>query len=294
MAVLQHPGRGATYPNESVMNGHFAWSKLNAQLANLKCSFTSVPRHDSCHRRSRIGWQNSCPKQPGCHLGGKLLVTDAQAAAVLSPRQGVTREGLAGMLGVQTTACGPARDALIAGGTFIVWEGVVPADRLAHAYRTRLRITRKRGQPTLALAATVDLLFQATEEPLRIGRIDAADTSWTFMLFLNATATAVLSCTGVVRCDLLTEPGTECQRPFVCPGGGQMFHALMADSASPVAARYLPAVLRTRSPQWHHPLPCGGLGEAERFTLRDHDVSVVEEPVDSGGGQGLRHDLVEA
>ncbi|MFE7278016.1 universal stress protein, partial [Streptomyces sp. NPDC057623] len=31
-----------------------------------------------------------------------------------------------------------------------------------------------------------------------------------------------------------------CQRPFVCPGGGQMFHALMADSASPVAARYLP------------------------------------------------------
>ncbi|MFE7269381.1 methyltransferase domain-containing protein, partial [Streptomyces sp. NPDC057623] len=32
-----------------------------------------------------------------------------------------------------------------------------------------------------------------------------------------------------------------CQRPFVCPGGGQMFHALMADSASPVAARYLPA-----------------------------------------------------
>ncbi|MFE7278544.1 VOC family protein, partial [Streptomyces sp. NPDC057623] len=38
-------------------------------------------------------------------------------------------------------------------------------------------------------------------------------------------------------------PGADfglCQRPFVCPGGGQMFHALMADSASPVAARYLP------------------------------------------------------
>jgi hypothetical protein len=111
----------------------------------------------------------------------------------------VTRDGLAGMLGNQTTACGPARDALIAGGTFTVWDGLVPADRVAHTYRTRLRITLKRGQSTLALGATVDLLFQAGEEPLRVGRIDAADMSWTFMLFLNATATAVLACTGVAR-----------------------------------------------------------------------------------------------
>ena len=85
-----------------------------------------------------------------------------------------------------------------------------------------------------------------------------------------------------------------CQRPFVIPGGGQMSLALMADSTSPVAARYLPAVLRTRSPQGHHALPGGGLSEPERFTLRDHDVSMVKEAVDGGGGQGLRHDLVEA
>ncbi len=110
----------------------------------------------------------------------------------------MTRDRLAEMLGEQTTACGPARDALLAGGIFVVWDGLVPADRLAHIYRTRLRITRKRGQPTLALAATVDLLSHAAQEPLRIGRVDAADTPWTFMLFLNATATAVLTCTGVL------------------------------------------------------------------------------------------------
>ncbi|MFC5723021.1 hypothetical protein ACFP1Z_22905 [Streptomyces gamaensis] len=121
----------------------------------------------------------------------------------------MTREGLAGMLGGQTTACGPARDALIAGGPFIVWDGPVPADRLAHVYRRRLRITHRRGQPTLALAATVDLLFQAAEEPLCIGRIDAPDRSWTFMLFLNATATAVVACTGVARSEPPAGPAAD-------------------------------------------------------------------------------------
>jgi hypothetical protein len=121
----------------------------------------------------------------------------------------VTRDELAEMLGEQTTACGPARDALITGGTFVVWDGLAAADRLAHTYRTRLRITQKRGQPTLSLATTVDILSHAAEKPLRIGRIDAADTSWTFMLFLNATATAVLACTGVARSDPQAEPAPD-------------------------------------------------------------------------------------
>ncbi|MFF9690593.1 hypothetical protein [Streptomyces sp. NPDC014623] len=95
------------------------------------------------------------------------------------------------------------------GGTFVVWDGLVPAARLAHTYRTRSRITQKRGRPTLALGATVDLLFQAGEEPLRVGRIDAPDMSWTFMLFLNATATAVLACTGVTRSEPPDEPATD-------------------------------------------------------------------------------------
>jgi hypothetical protein len=109
----------------------------------------------------------------------------------------MTRTGLAAMLSEQTAACGPARCALLAGGAFVVWDGLVPANRLAQTYRTRLRITQKRGQPTLALATTVDILEHAGEDPLRIGRIDTTDTSWTFMLFLNAAATEVLACTGV-------------------------------------------------------------------------------------------------
>ncbi|MFI0976030.1 hypothetical protein ACH4SP_03265 [Streptomyces sp. NPDC021093] len=120
----------------------------------------------------------------------------------------MTRDDLAGMLGEQTTACGPARDALMAGGDFVVWDGPVPAGQLARTYRMRLRRTQRRGQPTLALAATVDRLLEAEEELLRIGQIVAADSSWTFMLFLNAAATEVLACTGVAR--IGTCPWTWC------------------------------------------------------------------------------------
>ncbi|MFD7549675.1 hypothetical protein [Streptomyces sp. NPDC059816] len=121
----------------------------------------------------------------------------------------MTRDDLAGMLGEQTTACGPAREALIAGGTFVVWDNPVPAAQLAGIYRARLRITQKRGQQTLALAAAVDILSQAAEEPVRVGRIDAADMSWTFMLFLNASATAVMACAGVARTAPSAEPGSD-------------------------------------------------------------------------------------
>jgi hypothetical protein len=41
-------------------------------------------------------------------------------------------------------------------------------------------------------------------------------------------------------------------------------------------------------------LSAGGLGEPVAVTLGDDDVSVVHEPVDRGGGQGLGHDLVES
>ncbi|MCF3962103.1 hypothetical protein [Streptomyces fuscigenes] len=121
----------------------------------------------------------------------------------------MTRDDLTGMLGRRTSACGPARDALIAGGTFVVWDGLVPANELAGIYRRRLRFTQKRGQPTLALSATVDLLSQAAEEPIRIGRIDTPEASWTFMLFLNATATDLLACTGVARTKSSAEPGSD-------------------------------------------------------------------------------------
>ena len=69
----------------------------------------------------------------------------------------MTRDDLTAMLAEQTSACGPARDALLTGGTFVVWNGLVPANQAAATYRTRLRLTQKRGQPTLALAKTVEM-----------------------------------------------------------------------------------------------------------------------------------------
>ncbi|MFE9769566.1 hypothetical protein ACFYPC_34455 [Streptomyces sp. NPDC005808] len=111
----------------------------------------------------------------------------------------MTRDDLADMLGEQTAACGPARDALTAGGAFVVWDGLVPADRLAHTYRVRSRHTVRRGHTVEGLASTVGILEQAGEELLRIGRIDAVDKSSVFTLFLNAAATAVVACAGGPR-----------------------------------------------------------------------------------------------
>ncbi|MER7046924.1 hypothetical protein [Streptomyces jumonjinensis] len=130
----------------------------------------------------------------------------------------MTREGLAAMLGEQTTACGPARDALLSGGTFVLWDGLVPAGEVTRIYRARLRITQKRGQQTQALAATVNILDQAEEALLRIGRVDAADASWTFMLFLNATTTEVLACTGVAQAKPTTNPASS--RSSIDPASG--------------------------------------------------------------------------
>ncbi|WP_405683622.1 hypothetical protein OG204_00460 [Streptomyces sp. NBC_01387] len=121
----------------------------------------------------------------------------------------MTRADLAAMLSAQTTACQPARAALLADGTFAVWDGLVPAEQLARTYRARLRRTQRRGQPTLGLDATVDLLFQAAQEPLRVGQIRPADKSWTFMIFLNADATEILACTGVARSDPPPAPDSD-------------------------------------------------------------------------------------
>ncbi|MFI6448495.1 hypothetical protein [Kitasatospora sp. NPDC050543] len=109
----------------------------------------------------------------------------------------MTPDGLFEMLVEQTPACGPAREALLSGGTFGVWDGLVPADQLFHTYRTRLRIAQKRGRATLGLAETVGLLERMEDELLRIGWIDTTDRAWAFTLFLNATATTVLACASV-------------------------------------------------------------------------------------------------
>src|SRR6478735_10192732 len=47
------------------------------------------------------------------------------------------------------------------------------------------------------------------------------------------------------------------------------------------------------SAQGAHPLSGEGLGQAHALAAGLTDVRVVEQPVDGGGGQGFRHQLVE-
>jgi hypothetical protein len=111
----------------------------------------------------------------------------------------MTRDDLREMLAGQTPACGPAREALLSGGVFEVWDGLVPASRHLGVYSVRRRITRRRGQPTLGLDETIGILGAMGEEPLRTGEIRTADQGWAFLVFLDAAATKVLACTGVAR-----------------------------------------------------------------------------------------------
>ncbi|MBL1110145.1 hypothetical protein JK361_37240 [Streptomyces sp. 5-8] len=111
----------------------------------------------------------------------------------------MTRDDLITMLRDQTSACGPARNALIAGADFVVWDGLVPANRHAGVFRRRMHHSLKRGHTIGGLAESVGLLVRAGEEPLRTGSIDTVDRSSWFIIFLNSTATAVVACCGARR-----------------------------------------------------------------------------------------------
>lgn len=113
------------------------------------------------------------------------------------PRAGMTRDELSALLDKDTTACRPARAALLADGGFAVGDELIPAGRLGTTHGMRLRRTRLRGRQTLALEETIDILRRAADEPIRVGEIIAEDRSWTFMLFLDATANTVLACGGL-------------------------------------------------------------------------------------------------
>ncbi|MFD3488666.1 hypothetical protein [Streptomyces sp. NPDC058665] len=108
----------------------------------------------------------------------------------------MTRDDLIAMLRDQTPACGPARDVLIAGGDFVVWDGLVPANRHAGVFRGRMHHSLRRGHTIDGLAVSIGILKRAGEEPLRTGSIASVDKSSVFTIFLNSTATVVVACCG--------------------------------------------------------------------------------------------------
>ncbi|MFB7411409.1 hypothetical protein ACFCZ2_29945 [Streptomyces sp. NPDC056202] len=111
----------------------------------------------------------------------------------------IPHEDLIAMLREQTPACGPARDVLVAGGAFDVFDSLIPASRHAGVFAIRIRTAARRGHTVEGLAASVEILRQAGEELVRTGLIYSVDRSSVFTLFLNSSATEVLACAGGLR-----------------------------------------------------------------------------------------------
>ncbi|MFJ3723183.1 hypothetical protein ACIPYQ_11500 [Streptomyces sp. NPDC090045] len=103
------------------------------------------------------------------------------------------------MLSEQTRACQAARDAIAAGGRVVDWDNEVPCWMVAGIAATRLRQSLKIGLTALGLDETVEILAQHRDKQLGTGIIDAADRSWNFTLYFDATGTELLACSGVKR-----------------------------------------------------------------------------------------------
>ncbi|MGW6206305.1 hypothetical protein ACWF9B_22020 [Streptomyces sp. NPDC055089] len=101
------------------------------------------------------------------------------------------------MLKDQTSACQAVRDAIAAGGEVVVYDREAPQWMVAGIAATRLRWSCKRGLTTLGLDETVAILARLRDGQLRTGNVVAADRSWFFTLYFDATETELLACSGV-------------------------------------------------------------------------------------------------
>ncbi|MFM9616052.1 hypothetical protein [Streptomyces niveiscabiei] len=105
---------------------------------------------------------------------------------------------ISAMLNGQTSACKAARDAIAAGGEVMLFDGRPPQWMVFGIAATRLRWSLKTGLTTLGLDETVEILrARHRDEQLRTGNIVAADRSWFFTLYFDATGTELLACSGV-------------------------------------------------------------------------------------------------
>jgi hypothetical protein len=126
----------------------------------------------------------------------------------------VERFELAELFAGQTEACDPAREALLAGGDFTIWDGASLATSPAGTYVRRLEHTRANGIETLGLPATVEILQDLHDRPLRPGRIAAPDASWHFVLFLASDASSLLACAGVRQQHSEADPHARMSSPL--------------------------------------------------------------------------------
>ncbi|MFF5770305.1 hypothetical protein ACFY8V_24100 [Streptomyces californicus] len=90
---------------------------------------------------------------------------------------------------------GKALAVLRGGGGYWVGDRAQPAGRHAGVYGHRLRRMRKYGIEPLGLEAAVQTV-RAYGRPVRTGMVDAADRSWTALLFLTEDGGTLLACAG--------------------------------------------------------------------------------------------------
>jgi hypothetical protein len=107
------------------------------------------------------------------------------------------RAQLAELLGDHTEAQKQAREALLDGGEFHVWDDTVSCAELTKVYTRRLQHTEKRGIDTLDLPEAVETARRLGDAEVRLARIIDPAEAWIFMLFLHATDGEILACTGV-------------------------------------------------------------------------------------------------
>ncbi|WP_328492305.1 hypothetical protein OHS59_05740 [Streptomyces sp. NBC_00414] len=101
------------------------------------------------------------------------------------------------------------------GATYRVEDRAQPAGRHAGVFTRRLQRMRAHGLEPLGLERAVRLIREHGR-PVRTGQIDAADRTWTTLLFLTEGGSALVACAGrplplVVREPPLHENGRQTQ-----------------------------------------------------------------------------------
>ncbi|MGA5069166.1 hypothetical protein ACPB9E_36335 [Streptomyces exfoliatus] len=129
-----------------------------------------------------------------------------------SEDENASQPDIVAMLKDQTSACTAAREAIAVGGEVRLYGGRPPVWMVLGIAATRLRRSLKIGLTTLGLDETVEILStRHRDEQLRTGNIVAADRSWLFTLYFDATGTELLACSGLNREAPPTAGGQELQ-----------------------------------------------------------------------------------
>ncbi|MGV9640667.1 MULTISPECIES: hypothetical protein [unclassified Streptomyces] len=115
------------------------------------------------------------------------------------------RHELEALLSGADEASAKALATLRAGGTYWVADRAQPAGRHAGVFNLRLQRMRRRGIEPLGLERALQRLREHGG-PVRTGLIDAADRTWTTLLFLTEDGTEPLTCAGWPRPPVVPDP----------------------------------------------------------------------------------------